>query len=520
MAYEHKISDDQFELFKQKVTDKLIDPKSDEYRQFVYHYYASRPLLFGQRMLPEHFKDDASNLPLPTPPFHHELLDLLMSPEDSRLAIAAPRGHAKSTITSFLFVLHAALYAHRKNIVLISSSEDMAVRFLRRIKAELEFNPKLLHVFQTLKTAKWAETEIVLTTGVTIHARGRGAQLRGLISGANRPDLIVLDDIEDEELVRSEIRRADLEAWFNGTVLPTLSPKTGKLVFIGTILHDDSLLNKLLTRYSDFTTRKYSALLADDTPLWPERFSVEFLHSIRSSYAERHQLAQFFMEYMNDPTPASISHFHLDDWQFYEPTALPPVIVTECAVDLGGGSSRLTADETSFMVGSTSQDGVLHLRADISDTMGTDTDRVVSTFFEIYRDYHPSKFIVEKTVATNFLKATLDREMRTRQIFLPITYVTPPRGQGAGHGNMSDAKFQRISALAAPVKDGKIKVLPVHTKLIQQAASFPRGKHDDRLDALAYLWMYGFKPAKLSKEAEDDPNYHSPYQPLYDDIGV
>ena len=536
----HKVSESQWAKLLDKIRENkqlALDPKAQLINRA---YHETRMLKFASTFLKQHTSDEASGERTPFSSFHEELTELLVAtkPVDAqakeglqlslpplfpRLAIAAPRGHAKSTLVSFFFIIHQALYAKKKNIVIVSSSEDMAIRFLRRIKTELEFNKQILITYGPQKSEKWSETEIVLTNGVTIHAKGRGAQLRGLISGSRRPDLIILDDIEDEELVRSEVRRADLSSWFSGTVLPTLSPKVGQLVFIGTILHQDSLLNSVIETYKDFTAKKYAALLPNDEPLWPERFTKDFLHQVRKAFAERHQLPQFFMEYMNDPTPPDTAFFDMNQWHYFDKQTIldnRKNLVVEVVIDPGGGSVRNTADDTAIVVGATDAvTGKAHILEIISAKMGTDTNWLIEHLFRINEAYSPHIFIMEKTQATNFIMPTLTYAMQQRNQHLPIRLVTPPRGRGQGTGNMSDAKFQRISALVQPVKDQTILILPEHTKLVSQAASFPRGKHDDVLDALAYFWMFGFKPVKIDDKYQEELD-NPAYETLYEEIGL
>lgn len=516
----HLVTAKQWKAFQMKFKSGEVDHHDPAYKTIVKGYYETRFLEFAKIFFPEHVKDSASHEFTPFSTFHEDLADFLLDPTNLRLAIAAPRGHAKSTFVSFFYILHQSLYQKKKNIVIVSSSEDMAVRFLRRIKTELEHNRSLQFIFGVQKSQKWAETEIILDNGVTINAKGRGAQLRGLISGSHRPDLIVCDDLEDEELVRSEVRRADLAAWFDSTVGPTLEPKTGQLVFIGTILHQDSLLNNVLTKYKEFKTAKYAALKEDDTPLWPERFSKDFLHKIREAYIERHQLPQFYMEYMNDPTPEEAAVFHLDQFQFFKDEDLPPKqhLTIEMAVDLGGGSTRTQADDTAFVVTATDRFNKVYVLDVWNDTIGTDVDRLLDQFFILHQEHHPQTIIIEKTIATNFLIASLEREQLKRNTFLPLRYVNPPRGSGGAKGTMSDAKFQRISALAAPTRNGLILYRASQHKLFQQAASFPRAKHDDMLDALAYIWMFGHR----SIESTENPDeIEETYQPLYgNEIGL
>ncbi|MBK9458299.1 MAG: hypothetical protein IPN94_02395 [Sphingobacteriales bacterium] len=46
----------------------------------------------------------------------------------------------------------------------------------------------------------WTSGDILTTTGVNFVALGRGQSPRGLRNDAIRPDLIIVDDIDDDEL--------------------------------------------------------------------------------------------------------------------------------------------------------------------------------------------------------------------------------------------------------------------------------------------------------------------------------
>lgn len=513
----HVITDRQWTKLRKKLKAKEVETDNPNVLVVTRAYYQTRLLAFAKQVLREHVLDEDGETVLPFSPMHKEIAKQLLDPNIKRLALAAPRGHAKSTLVSFFNILHAALYKRKKNIVIVSASEALAVSFLRRIKTELEFNPKIQILFGPQKSEKWSETEIILSNGVAIHAKGRGAQLRGLISGANRPDYIVLDDIEDEELVRSEIRRADLEQWFNSTVIPTVAPKLGQIVLIGTILHQDSLLNSVLTTYKDFTTAKYSALDENDQPIWPEKFTKKFLNKIRDSYIARHQLPSFYMEYMNDPSPVESAVFHDRDFQFYNPDHMPDrrTLTVEVSIDLGGGSTKKGGDYTAIVVTGTSRNNKVYVLEVIAEQMGTDTDRLINLMFEVNSRYTPQTMFVEKTMATNFILATLETEQLNRGQYMPIKLITPPRGAGKRAG-MSDAKFQRISALAPQVRAGNILFLPNQHRLFKEAYDFPRGKHDDVLDALAYTWMFGHRSViEEEQEEEEEPEFTPLFSELY-----
>ena len=451
--------------------------------------FRDEPLNLARHLLKEHIEDRSTGELTESPKFHAEVLDLYMS--NRFCGVAAPRGHAKTTVTSFFYVLYCLLYGIKKNVILVSATEDLATKFLRRIRDELEVNPKIKWLFGNQKTDKWSEKELHLANGAVIYAKGRGGQVRGLIAGSTRPDLVVIDDLEDDELVRSELRRLDLEEWFNGDLLPTLDPKMGQLIFIGTILHQDSLLNRVLDPdlYPDFETRRYSAIQEDGTPLWPERFSQEELDRIKESYIARGKLASFYMEYMNDPMPTEDAVFKQEYFQFFDD--MPWDCRVEMFVDLGGGSIKKSADDSSFVVLGTSSEGEMYVTDYVSKQMGTDTDKIIDTLFALSHEHKVSKIYIEKTVATNMLIASLERAMKKRGKYLNIDYVAPTRGSGDRRGNMSDGKYQRIAAMEAAFKLGRIKIRKWMTKLQEQLIAFPRGKHDDLIDALSYGYMYG-----------------------------
>jgi predicted phage terminase large subunit-like protein len=428
--------------------------------------------------------------------------------------------HAKSTSMTFFYPLFMALYEKKKFIVIISASEDSAKKFLRRIRSELEANSLIHYVFGPQKTDKWSETELRLQNGTTIIAKGRGAQMRGLLSGHTRPDLAILDDLEDDELVRSQMRRLDLEDWFNGAVLPTLAPKSGTIVYVGTILHEDSLLNRLLNKklYPDFKSLKYAAIDKDtNEALWPERFSMEDLLRKKEAYIARDKLANFYMEYLNDPIPQESAVFKPEFFQYYDDLPARNQLVTEVFIDLGGGSTKKTADPTAMVVLCLDKHNTIFINDYINDKMGVDTKQIANAMFELYGKYRPSKFTIEKTTATNMIMQALNAEMIRRNTHLNVEYVNPTRGSGSDRrGLMSDGKYQRIAAMQAAFKLGVIKMRPWMTELKEQLQAFPRATHDDLTDALAYGYLFMQRRIDEMDDDEDDLTY----EPLYPELGI
>ena len=145
---------------------------------------ARDPAEFGSYYLAHYFTRRS-------PPFHRQLSALwrrrvmknrdpvsdcaaMLTEKGTRSAIAAPRGHAKSTVMSLQNVLHAALFGYKRYILLVSDTEAQAVSFLDAIKNELETNERILADFGEQPGKTWKTGSILLSNGCRIDAVGSG----------------------------------------------------------------------------------------------------------------------------------------------------------------------------------------------------------------------------------------------------------------------------------------------------------------------------------------------------------
>ncbi|MHC1627573.1 MAG: hypothetical protein ACXQTI_01915, partial [Candidatus Nezhaarchaeales archaeon] len=229
----------------------------------------------------------------PVPAFHQEMYRLLATEE--RLVIAAPRGFAKSTLSSVFYPTWLALFKKRKDVCIVSASENLAVELLRKIKTELESNEIILRCFGDVRSSKWTENHIILTNGVNIRAKGAEGQIRGF-----RPDCVILDDIETDDSVLSEDRRKKLRDWLFRACLNTLLPG-GQLVIVGTILHPLSVLQDLLDTPNGWCKRKYKAYIdaveKEGCELWKSARPHAWLQKRKAEIGS----FAFASEFLNDP---------------------------------------------------------------------------------------------------------------------------------------------------------------------------------------------------------------------------
>jgi phage terminase large subunit-like protein len=224
----------------------------------------------------------------PPATFHSELIHSLESDEIKRLLIIGFRGSGKSTLGSLALPLWAALEHPDKYpfIILVADSNRQATLNISAIKHELETNNLIKQDYGEIKGKviedfslqgegeEWQKQNIVLSNGVRILARSRGQKVRGLRHLQHRPKLVVVDDPEDGEWVRTKENRDKTDRWLHSEIIPGLDARKGKLVVIGNLLHMDALLSRLKAPGTGFKTLEYP-LIKNDVCTWPAMYPTE-----------------------------------------------------------------------------------------------------------------------------------------------------------------------------------------------------------------------------------------------------
>jgi hypothetical protein len=167
-------------------------------------------------------------------------------------AFAAPRGHGKSTAGVEIPALYHVAHCSRRFIVLASDTATQAQERLQTVIDEVENNPKLRAAYPDLRPAvdakgqlvKWTDSDVVFACGCRIIAAGAGKSLRGARKGSTRPDLLLLDDLEDDASVATPESRAKRLRWITRVALGLAGPRERiSALWVGTILSRSALLN-------------------------------------------------------------------------------------------------------------------------------------------------------------------------------------------------------------------------------------------------------------------------------------
>lgn len=226
----------------------------------------------------------------PTANFQKKIFSLTEKESTQEVFIVAFRGSAKSTIVSLSYPLWAMLGKQEKKfIVILSQTQNQSRLILNNIRRELETNQLLIKDFGKLSetSREWSTNSLdIVKYGTRITAASSGETIRGLRHGAYRPDLIICDDVEDISSVMTLDSRERTYEWLTHEVLP-LGDIGTRLVVVGNMLHEDSLMMKLKEYDDKVGTRsvfvEYPLIDEDGTILWPEKYTRKAIEELRKS---------------------------------------------------------------------------------------------------------------------------------------------------------------------------------------------------------------------------------------------
>lgn len=433
----------------------------------------------------------------------------------SRQVVAAPRGHAKSTNFTFKDSLHAVLYAYKHYILILSDSSDQAEGFLDDIKTELEDNANIIMDFGSMKGDKAWRTGVILTkTDIKVEAIGSGKKVRGRRHRNWRPDLIVLDDVENDENVNTPEQRQKLKKWFNKAVSKAGDTYTD-IMYIGTILHYDSLLSSVLQN-PRYKTKKYRAVIseASNSKLWDEwegiytnlfnesheedarafyeaheeemLFGAEVLWEEKLSYYDLMEIkvsegtASFNSELQNDPVDPESATFNPEWFDYYEPELVDfkdPEFIFVGANDPSLGKNKKSDTSAIINLALSTRTGYMYV-VDAS-VERRKPDVIIKDVFEmnrrLKRDYGKGfyKFGVEIVQFQYFFKEVMAAKSAEEGEYIPIEEI-----------QSTVNKMLRIESLQPVIKNKYLKFNREHKTLIKQLQEFPMGRNDDAPDGL------------------------------------
>ena len=415
------------------------------------------------------------------PIFHKEMRKLFFT--EKRLAIAAPRGFAKSTNLQIVYALHCLLFNENEDILTVSQSAGMAEDWIRKIKFELEGNTKIREDFKSLlewgesESKRWTADDIVIQKDgrifSRIRARGRGCQVRGL-----RPTKVFCDDLEDDEEVRSDEQRRIIKDWFLSALINTLKYDQ-QLIVIGTVLHPLALLAEILKQteeFGDWIVKKYVALQPDGTSLWENRFPAETLLKKKIEIGSR----LFEQEFQNNPIASDTCLWDPNWIKKYD--KLPEIKSKFVALD-PAATEKESADYSALCCMGVGVDNKIYEIETIRGHWGT--WELIDKCINFYIKHKPIRFGIEEVAFQSFIRPVLTRKAEEKGVRLPVERLTLGRYTGK-EKEVKDPRDKYTRALSVIHFWEQGAVLLKSQDLIDEISLFPTGSHDDMVDACVW----------------------------------
>lgn len=406
-----------------------------------------------------------------------------------RLVITIPPRHGKSELASKRFPAWFVGRDPYRHIIVSSYNDSMAAEFGSGVR-DIMKSPFYKQVFPGTKLKQGAQSvdRLQTTEGGILHFVGTGSSLTG-----RGGDLLLLDDpIKNREEADSKTFRDKQWAWFADVFMSRLMDDMGRVIIIMTRWHEDDLVGRLTdpgNPYYDYEIARHwnilhlPALAMDDDPLgrerdeplWPERISYAHLDQMRRLNARG-----FAALYQGIPAPEEGDFIRRDDIRTYKsPADIPANLRVYMAGDFAVSTDQ-DRDKTCLLIaGVDEQDNIWILPE--TWWQRARTDAVVEATISLMATKHPLTFWAERGHISKSIGPFLRKRMLEEQTYCTIDEITPVKD-----------KVTRAQAIAARMAMGKVyfpEFAPWWQEARHEMLTFPNSKHDDFVDALAYIGL-------------------------------
>lgn len=436
---------------------------------------------FREEYIPS--KDD-----VPPAKFHEEWSGILLMGTQN-FAIEAFRESAKTQIVIRANLLHALTYpqGHRSYLVVICATQRTASKKLQEVSREWLSRPELCGLKREITENSGLAFEVSYHTGqnVRIEAYGKGAAVRGLSWGAKRPDLVIIDDPQDEEDARSETVTATDWDWFLSDVY--FLGQGSRIFLIGNNLGERCIIEQVIRGAESlkFTARRIPVLTPDGQSAWPEKWPLKAIEEDRHGYEKLGKIDIWYRNKMCECISPDSQRFKREYFRHYEKQ--PPLreLNVYTTVDLAV-SQKVNADYSAIVTVGVNSSGhwfVLDVEYGRYDPTMT-----IDAIFSAVQKWRPLTVGIEIVAYQAALQHFLEKEMPKRGIFFRIQ---PLRAE--------KKKELRIDAIQPRFAVGTVWFRSGAAWLDQMEAellAYPHGAHDDIIDALAYVEQVAAEPYK------------------------
>ena len=476
------------------------------------------------------FFPDRFSLPF-SPAVHGEIIRLIDGPKN-KVAIAAPRGWGKTSLVALAFMARYLLFHHTGFICYINKSHDAASLQTENLRRELVTNRMIKHYFGSYKTSAVDNSDFDevfskkawVAYDTLVWPRGAGQQVRGVLFKNDRPGLIVIDDLEDPQKIENDEIRAGWYQWLYADVIKSVpqTHRNWKIVYIDTLKHEDSVLQKLLDS-DEWASVRLEACDDNFKPTAPEFMSQEAINLSWSEHSKSGQTDVFFRELRNLPISTKDAAFRNEYFKYYH---LPlnhsysdsSLKMTDADVQLNKNietviimdpakTVKIHSAETAIMgIGIDLTTARLYIRDIVAEKMYP--DEIYTALFDMAIRLDAKVIGIEETSLNEFIKQPIKNEMFKRGKFFELIWLAARGGMKKEHRIKELVPYYRQGYIYHNASCAGIK------RLEQQLLMFPRSALWDIMDCEAYIIEMLELGERYFSPSEDSSNIESEYKEL------
>jgi predicted phage terminase large subunit-like protein len=426
-----------------------------------------------------------------------------MQTAGNRIHIELPRGHLKSWIVTQGWAIQQMLKNPDIRILIVNATETNASKMIRTMGRFLGKGNKLSQWYGPFESDVWNQEELIVRQRRKnlVAPTFMGAGIQKTLTSQHF-DIILADDLVDNENSRTKEQREKVYDFYL-SLFDLLEPD-GKMVVIGTRYHQDDLYSRILEDHAK--NKNWSLFIRDcwkeglswEEPLFPEKFTKELLISKRDTPGGVHH---FWSQYMNNPLDPENSDFKTEWIKTYDgldgrnPTGL--YLTIDPAISL----SR-DADYSAFVVAGMGWDRRIRVMDAVHKRLVP--SELVDEVFRLVKKWKLHRIGIETFAFQKTLKYDIQRQQRERGIFFSIDELGK---RHSGRGEQILSKEARIRRLQPYFEQGLVEMRGDMQELRDELLAFPRGKHDDLIDALSYQLDYLY-PSQRPQAIEEPEEIH------------
>jgi predicted phage terminase large subunit-like protein len=434
--------------------------------------------------------------------YHYDFFQDLHDLTDNKIREVAWIGYrecAKTTVAK-LGIIWLIANNKRKYINVDSFDKENAERILFDVAYEMVNNKRLQADFGVLFSKERGIQDIkqnrinnfVCENGVRVEAHSTQESVRGRLHLNQRPDALILDDIETNKTKDSQAYTKQVADHLSEAMAGMSTD--GFMLYLGNYITEYGNIANIFKRAeSDPKIRvRNIPIIIDGKPAWDAKYCLtddeaKLTGKVSIEDKQRQLGSQVFSyEMMNQPIDDTIAEFKKEHIQTFEEDKLKHINTNTYITIDTAISEKTSADFTGITINRVSQENKWYITA---YKIKVNPKDLIDHLFHLQDTYRPVLFGIEKTTFTMGIKPFLEDEMRNRNKFLNIRELT----------HTTQSKETRIRALIPRWESKSIFFVGNCDDLVQEMRTFPRGNHDDVLDSLAMQEEVAEKPINMDE---------------------